>query len=347
MKPPSPISPDLLDKYLRNECNDQEKEQVEAWYATLRNKTDYIDSLPEQEQQQLQNETFFNIQSQLEVDKKHVVSAFSLNWAWAAGIAASIGLLLGIYITYREADYQLLSSLQTSSVFTRSKEKERIATIQFVNHELRPVVRRLPDSSSVLMRTGASITYPQKFDPDKRLATFSGEGFFDVRKDKSRPFFIQSGEVKIKVLGTSFNVKAVAARKVFQISVVTGRVQVSAPDRQQNEQQVILKPQQQAFFETDSKRLIASLMPVQSRKEIYEPTTIVFSETPLDQVVEKLQKRFNIQIRLATPKLASCRVSADFEQQSLPFIMEMLCTALDATYTMSDKTVVIDGQPCD
>lgn len=346
MKPP-PISPDLLDKYLRNECTDQEKELVEAWYATLRNQPNYLDALPEQEQQQLQNETFSNIQKQLEADEKHVVRNFSFNWTWAAGIAASILLLTGVYVTYQKAPRQFLSGLKPTSVSARSKEREDVATIQFINRELRPVVRRLPDSSSVLMQTGASITYPQKFDPDKRLVTFSGEGFFDVRKDKSCPFFIQTGEVKIKVLGTSFNVKAITARKVFQVSVVTGRVQVSAPDRQQNEQQVILKPQQQAFFQTDSKRLITSLMPVHSRKEIYEPITVVFDETPLEQVVDKLQKRFAIQIRLSNPRLASCRVSADFEQQSLPIIMEMLCTALDATYTMADNKIVIDGQPCD
>lgn len=205
----------------------------------------------------------------------------------------------------------------------------------------------LPDGSSVWMQSGASITYPKKFASDKRLVSFSGEGFFSVKKDKTCPFFIQSGEMSIKVLGTSFNVKALINHNMFQVAVVTGKVQVNAPDREQREQQVILKPRQQAVFEIDSKRLISSTISSQTRKEIYEPITIVFDNTPLDQVIEKLQKRFNIKIRLSNPKIASCRLSADFEQQSLPLIMEMLCTALDANYTLSGKVILIDGLPCE
>ncbi|GAA4470176.1 FecR domain-containing protein [Nibrella saemangeumensis] len=342
--PPPKISPALLDKYLRNQCTDEEKELVEAWYASLQGKPDYLDSLSETEQGELQSETFQTIQDQLHIGQQSGTRPLPVRrLLW---LAASVSLIMGLYITYRYTSRQDISPTAVSYVApTRKNVAER--AIEFTNREPRPVRHLLPDSSSVWMQAGASIAYPKKFDSNKRVVSFSGEGFFQVRKDPLRPFHIQSGVMRVKVLGTSFNVKAPVSHKVFQISVVTGRVEVSAPDRQQKPQQVILKPQQQAFFETESGRLLSSPVPVQVKKEIYESVSVVFNNTPLDRAIAQLEKRFNIQIRLANPGLSSCRVSADFEQQSLPLIMEMLCTALDATYTMSGNTIVIDGLPCE
>ncbi|WP_421826456.1 FecR family protein [Larkinella sp.] len=342
--PPPNISPLLLDKYLRNQCTEQEKEWVEAWYASLRGNPDYIDSLPEPEQRHWQQETFLNIQNQLNQAEKPVAKTFSLGWL--TGLAASIALLIGFYFIYTYSGRQHRSVSAPAALANQAPGKKQPPLIHFVNHEARPVKHQLPDHSSVWMHPGASIAYPETFGADQRLVTFAGEGFFDVRKDPARPFRIQSGEMQIKVLGTSFNVKAPATHPVFQISVVTGRVQVSAPDRQQNEQQVILKPQQQATFETASKRLVSSAIPVKARKPIYEPVTITFADTPLDQVVKKLEKRFAVQIRLANPKAASCLFSADFENQPLPLILEMLCTALEATYTMNGNVILLDSPPC-
>ncbi|GAB3987718.1 FecR domain-containing protein [Spirosoma daeguense] len=337
------ISPQLLDKYLRNECTEQEKQQVEAWYATLQGDTDFLSSLPETEQRQLQNDTFTNIQENLAPEHQPVIRKIS--WGWTCWLAASILLALGFYVTYRDSAEQIAAFNQTT--IQRPLQLDLANTVRFVNQKSRPVMHTLPDGSSVWMQSGADITYPKKFDKAQRLVSFSGEGFFDVKKDKTSPFFIQSGEMRIKVLGTSFNVKALARNKVFQIAVVTGRVQVSAPDQDKKEQQIILAPQQQATFETESKRLVATLIPTQIRKEIYEPITVVFDNTPLSQVITKLQQRYHITFHLANPKLTNCRLNADFERQSLPDIMEMLCTALDVTYTMSNNIIMIDGAPCE
>lgn len=335
----------MLDKYLRNQCTDQEKSQVEAWYASLSGNSDYLDTLPEPAQQHLQDATFDRIQREIHAEAKPLGRTFS--WGWVSGLAASVALVIGLYVTYRYVAHQNRSLTEPARVAVQQQLETPADWVHFVNQKSRLVKHLLPDHSSVWMHAGAAITYPKKFDRDKRLVTFSGEGFFDVKKNPAQPFFIQSGEMQIKVLGTSFNVKAPASHAVFRISVVTGRVQVSAPDPQQHEQQVILKPRQQAIFETASRRLTSSTIPILSKKEIYEPVTIVFENTPLDQVVRQLEKRFDIRIKFTNPKIANCLVNADFEQQPLPLILEMLCTALEATYTLSGKVITLDGLPCD
>jgi transmembrane sensor len=335
---PSNITPQILDRYLNNLCSDQERELVENWFASLKGKPDYLDSLPAGEQSKLQSATFANIQRQLNIQPKPVIRKFPLHRiSW---LAASVLLVLGVYFIYKPGNDRQVSIARQ----IQQQGAENITT--FVNTQPRVVRHLLPDGSFVWMHTSASIRYPKKFETDKRIVTFSGEGFFDITKDKSRPFSIQSGEMVIKVLGTSFNVKAPLEQKVFQISVVTGRVEVSAPDQKQKQQLIVLEPKQEAFFETGSRELVFSFIPAQAKKEIYEPVTIVFNQAPLSEVIKQLEKRFDVHIKLANPGLSSCRLSGDFEKQPLPGIMEMLCTTLEATYTMSGNILTIDGLPC-
>ena len=151
----------------------------------------------------------------------------------------------------------------------------------------------------------------------------------------------------VRVLGTSFNVKAAAQGKRFEISVVTGSVQVTTPDQESNPQRVILKPNQQAIFETGPKKLIAQNIPFQQKREIYQPISIKFNNSSINDVIGMLEKKFDITIKLSDDKISQCRLNADFDQQPLPEILEMLCRSLEATYTMKGNLIVIEGTPCE
>ncbi|MCF0057239.1 FecR family protein [Dyadobacter sp. CY356] len=329
----------LLEKYLNDQCTAQEKELVDKWYASINGKTDYLDTLSDSEQSHLQEETFEYIQTQ--IHKREVkIKTISPNLIWLSGIAASLLIGIGFYFFSQRAE------ITTQIASTDTKEQSITDTIYFQNNEPRMVMHKLPDGSSVWMHADAAISYPKNFRKDRRNVTFSGEGFFDIAHDKTRPFLIQSGEVRIRVLGTRFNVKARENQKMFEVSVVSGSVSVTAPGEKQS-QEIVLKPQQKAFFEPKMKRLTFVEIPlIQTKKEIFEPVTIVFEETPLASVISQLEQRFETHIHLVNPAMLSCKLTADFEQQPLPVILEMLCTSLEASYTMSENTILIDGKSC-
>ncbi|OJV19971.1 MAG: iron dicitrate transport regulator FecR [Dyadobacter sp. 50-39] len=336
---PNGIPPALLERYLSGECTDEEKELVETWYASLQGETRYLDHLPDAEQDEMRQATFGNIRRELNMVEEAPVRSFP--WRWLSGIAASIALVLGVYLATQ------FKKTPVASIPQQLEQRQSSELVRFENTGSRIVTHRLPDSSSIAMHPHAVVTYPAGFDADRRLVTFSGEGFFDIQKDKKRPFYIQSGDMVIKVLGTSFNIRAPQNRKVFQVDVVTGTVEVRTYAETKESQQVILKPNQQALFELDSKRLTSKTSPLQAKKEIYEPVTIVFEETPLNKVIEQLEKRFNVSISLANPGLAKCGLTANFESQTFPGILELLCSSLDVTYTISDNNITINGEPCE
>jgi len=339
---PNGIPPALLEKYLSGACTDAEKEIVEAWYASLEGEPRYLDNLPDADQDEIHHEAFGNIRRELNMVEERPVRR--LPWHWLAGIAASVLIALGIFLA---GNLKTMRLPEVTITGQKTDPSKTLPETVFENTDKQIVRHKLPDGSVVSMHPRAVIRYHTAFASNKRFVVFSGEGFFDVKKDKTRPFNIKSGDMIIRVLGTSFNVKAVESQKKFQVDVVTGSVQVTAAGKETERQQVVLKPQQQALFELDSKRLTYKTLPAQGKKEIFEPVTIVFEETPLNRVIEQLEKRFNVSISLTNPGLAKCGLTANFESQTFPNILEIMCTSLDVTYTISDNNIIISGEPCE
>jgi transmembrane sensor len=342
------ITPELLQKYLNEQCTDSERAMVEDWYASLKGTPRYLDTLSEKDSISLQAETFRHIQQKLAIDQPgtppRVVALPGRYWRWTLGAVASLVLLAGVWLEYGKLD-----SSAVSEDYTQAHQPALPATdlVRFANEEPRLVLHALPDGSTVWLRADAAITYPAAFEANRRLVSFEGEGFFDVKSDKNRPFIIQSGEMQVEVLGTRFNVKAPPREMIYEVSVVSGSVAVSAPNREAATQKVVLAPKQQAIFEIQNKRLTSNTIPAEAKKEIYEPVTILFEGTPLEHVTEQLSRRFDVRVHLVNPAMKTCRLTADFEQQPLPAILEMLCATLDATYTMAGKTILIEGEACE
>lgn len=93
----------------------------------------------------------------------------------------------------------------------------------------------LSDGTKVWLNAASSITYPTAFTGKKRSVTVSGEAYFEVAKDASKPFIVKTAKEKIEVLGTYFNVNAYADEPVNKISLLEGSVRIN---------NVVLKPGQ-------------------------------------------------------------------------------------------------------
>lgn len=86
----------------------------------------------------------------------------------------------------------------------------------------------LPDRSHVWLNAASSIRFPAVFGKGRREVEISGEAYFEVAKDKSRPFVVRSGMQRIEVLGTHFNIMAYLDEKSIKTTLLEGSVRVSA-----------------------------------------------------------------------------------------------------------------------
>lgn len=102
----------------------------------------------------------------------------------------------------------------------------------------------LPDGTQVWLNSASSITYPTAFVGNERNVSISGEAYFEVAKDKSKPFHVKSGNQTVDVLGTHFNIMAYADEDAIKTTLLEGSVRVV-----ENNITSMLKPGQQAIVD--------------------------------------------------------------------------------------------------
>lgn len=108
----------------------------------------------------------------------------------------------------------------------------------------------LSDGSKVWLNAGSEISYQTDFARKNRTIDLKGEAYFEVQKNKNLPFIVRSREQEIRVLGTEFNINAYSDEKIIKTTLKGGSLRVTA-----NKQQTVLKPNQQAQFNTGSNAL--------------------------------------------------------------------------------------------
>ena len=97
----------------------------------------------------------------------------------------------------------------------------------------------LPDGSEVWLNHDSRKAYQDDFNSDTRTVTLTGEAFFEVKQDRQKPFIIETNNARIKVLGTSFNVRAYGEPNSTEVFVATGLVNFS---NIKNKEGINLKP---------------------------------------------------------------------------------------------------------
>lgn len=327
MKTP-PFSPEILRKYLANECTAEEYRLVNDWYRQLDLPAD--EPFTEADSDRL----YLRIKSYLsDLRNSDEPARPSLPfWHYAGRIAAILVVGLGLlYFLYQKPVRM---------------GQERVATgvswVTFTNTKRKIVPYLLPDSTVVWLHPHAQIRRAEPFAI--REVAFSGEGFFDVKPDAARPFVIRSGEMQTKVLGTSFNIRAIPGEATFKVSVATGRVEVS--DVKKHEA-VVLKPAQEAVFESNSRHLEVQTVPEKhSEKELWQSASLVFNDAPMSEVADRLTRTFDVKIGFEDDGLADCRLRVDFTNQRLPEILEMIDTLLGSTYHIDGDQITLKGQGC-
>ena len=104
----------------------------------------------------------------------------------------------------------------------------------------------LPDGTTVWLNARTTLSYPTSFNSNERTVFLQGEAYFEVSKNRHKPFIVQTQQYNIEVLGTKFDVEAYPDSKNFETTLMQGSVKVSSP--QNPEQSLTLKPNEKVFL---------------------------------------------------------------------------------------------------
>lgn len=325
------LDDDLLARYLAQEATSDEISQVEMWLAaspthqheldafrtiwertsTLKESLDVdTDTAWERIKRRMEHpETVIRPLHQPKRSKKLV---------WQ--LAASVVILLGI------------SAVLYRFLFPHASEQKTLATQQF------HLEQRLPDGTLVYLNANSQLNYPSDFEGDTREVTLKGEAFFHVKPDASKPFLIDANGTTVRVLGTSFNVRAYDQN--VSVEVETGKVSFSAKKKQ-----VILAKGEGASFEAKSDTILKINHPSKNVLA-YKTKLFLFEQTPLQEVIQLLNEAYQSKISLKTKRLQNCKLTANFNNEDVETILAIIAETFSLQVERADGQIILDGNGC-
>lgn len=199
----------------------------------------------------------------------------------------------------------------------------------------------LPDSTLVVLNGGSQLKYAQNFGVKSRNVTLNGEGYFEVKRNEKKPFCVESNGIKIKVLGTKFNVQDYPDDKIATVSLMDGKVAIE--DSSNPDSNIELIPGERVQFDkrnnTFSKEKYDKIGNDKSWTEGY----IVFDETPLKDAVKILSRVYSTPIIISNKDIENLKVYGRFDKNihSINDIMNILKTTGKINYRIFDKNISI------
>jgi ferric-dicitrate binding protein FerR (iron transport regulator) len=198
-----------------------------------------------------------------------------------------------------------------------------------------------PDGSTAWLNERSKITYTSDFENERRVE-FTGEGFFDVVPNAVKPFIIRSPRSEVKVLGTSFNVRAYEQESEDQVYVVTGKVNLSGGDDGHG---LVLNPGQQGIYNKYT-RALSRISETNPNLIAWKSKQLIFKKTSLQEVSETLETYFQISVTVKNPDLQKCRFTGSFQDPTLEEVIEALSIALNLDIVHQNKNYTFEGDGC-
>lgn len=194
----------------------------------------------------------------------------------------------------------------------------------------------LSDGTRIWMNADSELRYPTCFVGATREVYLSGEAYFEVAKDVDHPFLVHTNRHTVNVLGTRFNVSAYPEHPI-RTTLAEGKVQVKIAD-----QVVELSPDQQAFIGLDSDQV--TICPVSASlytswtQGIYE-----FRNTPLEEIVEQLERWYDVDICFKDEALKRKRFAGIvFRHEQLSMAIEIIEKVSQVRFLRHDHRIYLE-----
>ncbi|MBW8683291.1 FecR family protein [Chitinophaga rhizophila] len=295
---------ELIDKYFRNECSDEERRQVLEYfrnnpgewdkYATEEDwdKFDINDQLAPD----LTERLFDNVSRQTFRKRSKIVF-------YRIAAAACIVLLAGAIWMYFSGRPTYVAKRSVTN-----DQSKQLTERSNISDTLMQIL--LDDGSVVLLSPKSSIRYKEPFmaAPDRDVY-LAGKALFEVSKDKSRPFIVHADRLATTVLGTSFTVESFEESTAIKVTLHKGKIQVAAVNniRKKWNGREILKPGDEFIYDkitmlasvtryVPAEKLVKAGLADNKGRSVNRPDYYTFDMSPLSEVFDQLSVYYQVDI---------------------------------------------------
>lgn len=215
------------------------------------------------------------------------------------------------------------------ALFAMFNWKENIAVNQAVSRAeiFSPYGARtsfvLPDGSSGWLNSGSTLSFPITFKGKSRKIELTGEAYFNVLKNPKKPFIVIADKLTVKAYGTSFNVMAYANEKTMEVTLETGVIEVFVKEHHKSEKSLgLMAPGEHGVLIKGTTAFYKDSMRVNLYTS-WKEGKLVFRNEPMIQVVNKLNRWYNVDIMIRDSRLESYIYRATFEDEKLDEVLKI------------------------
>lgn len=320
---------DLIYKSLESTLNPEEQETLNQWiqesddhekeYKLIIETWDLSEDYPSNINMDIEAD-YAQVQQKISnLDKSPNTNTFKLRAIWRY---AAVGLLL----------------LATGAIFYYLSQQGQSIKIQhMVATEIQTIT--LPDQSTITLREGSNLSYPNRYPKNIRSVSLQGEALFNIEKDQ-KPFIVNLPIGQVEVLGTTFTIST-SDQQIF-IQVQEGRVQFSI------DSEIIqtLNKDQSLTYNRSTREASISSIPGENI-DSWVDNQLIFESTPLNAVINDLSRHYTVNIQLETAELKDCQFSGTFDDVDLAIIMETLEAVFQTDPIDPDQDLImISGGKC-
>ncbi|WP_146194631.1 FecR family protein [Flavobacterium crocinum] len=299
----------LAKKYEEGTCTPEEKIAVESFFDKMQKQSLDME-LSDEKGDVILDKIFLELKVK---PKKYTIRK-------ALKIAAI--LVVGLSIAFTAA--QFIFKPEVITQITAKGEKKEIF---------------LKDGSVIVLNSNSSITYPEEFETTRNI-TLVGQAYFKVFRDVKRPFIVQTHDVKVRVLGTSFDINSYNHHNT-KVSVISGKVEVSSPTGKK----VQITKNQQADLIKNSDLQISTEN--SEDKIAWISNTIMLKNTKLSETVKIIENWYNVDITIEDQDLNNLTISGKFKDEKLENVLESIAylKQLKINYTTKNHITIRKKTP--
>lgn len=320
----------LFDKFLQKQASQEEVQVLIQWLKSEGSFQNWVDDewsmaasdmnidlqrkLLRQIKEKIDRED--HIQIQVPVKKNKVRNLY----VWTARIASvMILLLLTTFSVYYYAMNQ--QTMQDMIVLVEKGQKANLV---------------LPDGSRVWVNSDSKLSYGSRFNRKERVLTLEGEAYFEVMPDKKRPFIVETADLTVRALGTSFNVKAYEYEKNVYTVLMTGKVEVKS-----SFESLILQPNERIVFNRQTCNMEKSS--VEDAKDYinWRYNALTFKGETFENIVLTLERYYNTRIVFESEALKKYRFTGTPGNTSLESILQILSLTSPLSYEVRDSVILL------
>ncbi|MGL5787066.1 MAG: FecR family protein [Bacteroidales bacterium] len=320
----------LLLKYLEKRCSKNELNEIYNWMNESHENKTYLFEM--EEAWNMGYEYKYSISGEMDMamnDLLHKIQPATKKRSALKNILYSVPLRVAAVIAVIS-----LLSLNLYMLINKS-EVETMNIVEVPRGQRVNLV--LSDGTKVWLNSDSRLSYPAKFSKSSREVILTGEGRFDVAKDKNSPFIVHSQDLGIKVLGTVFNVKAYNPDAI-SVTLESGAIEVEFAEQFQA---LKMSPNEHLVYsKTEGIRLNKNIDA--SLSSLWVSGELIFQGVSLKELAQELQRHFDVKIVITNTNIENQLYTCRFKKGvTISGVMDLLKATKDFDYSIEDKKIII------